>query len=112
MAVFLVLIGGFFGAPLRFFVGRAVRRVPLGTFVINVTGSLLLGMMWAATGGQGAWYTLFGTGVLGAYTTFSTFGVEAVTLWEHGRAELAVLYMIGSALCGLAAAWVGWMMVY
>ncbi|MGB8956035.1 MAG: fluoride efflux transporter CrcB [Tumebacillaceae bacterium] len=112
MAVFFVLIGGFLGAPLRFFVGRVVKKVPLGTFVINVTGSLLLGMMWAATGGQGAWYALLGTGVLGAYTTFSTFGVEAVTLWEQGRSGLALLYVVGSALCGLAAAWLGWIMVY
>ena len=112
MAVFYVLLGGMIGAPLRFFVGRAVRKVPLGTFVINVTGSFLLGLLWAATGGQGAWYSLLGTGLLGAYTTFSTFGVEAVTLWEQGRALLAISYVIASALCGLAAAWAGWIMVY
>lgn len=112
MAFFFVLIGGFLGAPLRFWVGRAVKLVPLGTFVINVTGSLLLGMMWAATGGQGAWYAFVGTGVLGAYTTFSTFSVEAVTLWEQGRSGWAALYVVGSALCGLAAAWLGWIMVY
>lgn len=105
-----VVLGGMIGAPLRFWIGRVVssrwkRAFPLGTFMINVTGSFLLGIVTVATH---SWVQAFlGTGILGAYTTFSTFGVEAVTLIEQKKVGLAASYVVLSALLGLAVAWLG-----
>jgi CrcB protein len=107
-----VLLGGAVGAPLRVWLGRVILKrwsgpFPLHTLLINVLGSLLLGLLVAATGGEGAVWRLFGTGVLGAFTTFSTFGVEAVTLLERGKTALALTYVLTSALLGVLAAWAG-----
>jgi CrcB protein len=111
MAVLWVLLGGFVGAPLRFGFGRWVAKrwrgsFPLGTFLINVIGSLCLGLLYGAQTSQTAWL-LFGTGVLGAFTTFSTFGVETVALFENKRTALALLYVLASALAGILGAALG-----
>jgi fluoride exporter len=112
----MVMLGAPVGAGLRFacsrwMAGRWKGWFPLATFLINVVGSLLLGMLFAATqGGRGdghAMYLLFGTGLLGAFTTFSTFGVEAVTLLQRGKTGTALAYVAGSALLGLLAAGLG-----
>jgi CrcB protein len=106
-----VVLGGMIGAPLRFWIGRVVtqrwkRAFPLGTFLINVTGSFLIELLYAGT--QVAWVKAFvGTGILGAYTTFSTFGVETVTLLEQKKVGMAVGYVVISALVGLGAARLG-----
>lgn len=106
-----VILGALIGAPLRYGIGRAVakryrRAFPLGTFLINVTGSFLLGLLFVAV--QADWARAFlGTGLLGAYTTFSTFGTEAVGLLEQKKVGLAALYVFGSAVVGIAAAWLG-----
>ncbi|TCP55966.1 CrcB protein [Tumebacillus sp. BK434] len=107
----LTLLGGAIGAPLRYGLGRLILKMwrnafPLPTFLINLLGSFCLGLLFAATE-DGPWRWLLGTGLLGAFTTFSTFGVEAVTLLEQGRKGMALCYVLGSALAGMLAAGLG-----
>lgn len=115
----LLLLLGAFGAGLRYALSRLVQRrwrsaFPLATLLINMSGSLALGMLYGLMHSQRISYEiwlLFGTGLLGAFTTFSTFGVEAVALIERKQYGYALFYVFGSALIGLAAAWLGmeWM---
>ena len=116
-AILAVGIGGGIGAILRYLVGAAFLQrfgpgFPWGTFVINVTGSFFIGVI-----AQLALTRAFGitpnvrlfaaTGVLGGYTTFSTFSLDTVTLVEDGAAPLALLYAAGSVIAGLFAAYLG-----
>lgn len=111
MTIALVLIGGAVGAPLRYLTDLFVRsRVdsvfPWGTFIVNVTGSLVLGVTAALVDG-GTWapwlLVLVGTGLCGAFTTFSTFGYETVRLLEEGSLLAAATHSLASLLVGLAA---------
>lgn len=104
---------GAVGSWARFGVGSlvAARRpsvFPLGTFVVNLTGGFLLGLLTglAVTGDP---LLVFGTGLLGGYTTFSTWMVEAQRLGEDGEWRLMWLYLLGSMLAGLAATGLGWL---
>lgn len=111
----LVGAGGFLGAILRHLVGLAiVPRVattfPLHTFLINVTGSLALGVILGAaeTRVLASWIRPgVAVGVLGAYTTFSTFSAETVALVERGEVGMATLYVVGSVAAGLVGVVVG-----
>lgn len=105
----LVGAGGTLGALLRHLVGELVEveRFPLGTLTVNVVGSFVLALVTFA--GSGTDVVLFiGTGVCGSFTTFSSFSVQTVRLWEAGerfRAALnAVLNLIG-ALLAIGLAW-------
>lgn len=103
------------GAPARYLVDgwvqdRTAGAFPWGTFVVNVTGCLLLGVLTGAglhhDLGSGV-RTVLGTGGMGAYTTFSTFTYETVRLAEEGAVEAAFRNAAGSFLFGLAAASAG-----
>lgn len=81
--------------------------VPLGTFLINVTGSLLLGMIagwWMFHTGDPTWKLTLGTGFLGGYTTFSTASVEGARLILSGRAMAAIVHAGGMLIAAIAAA--------
>ena len=111
-----VTIGGAAGAALRHLVGRGVVRLtgeaagfPVAILAINVVGSFVMGalVVWAAQRGLAQWMPLLAGGVLGGFTTFSTFSLEAVRLWERGDTGLAVLYVglsVGLSLAALALA--------
>ena len=112
----LVFVGGGLGATLRHAVNLASLRLvgaalPYGTFFINVTGSLLMGVVV----GLFAWKVslppalrLFvATGILGGYTTFSTFSLETAQLVERGQTWLAIGYVLGSVLLGVAGLFAG-----
>lgn len=110
-----MVVAGGLGAVTRFIVDGVVASrwhgsIPLGTFTINVTGSLLLGLVtgWAlAAGAAEAWTLVLGTGFLGGYTTFSTAMVESARLIRAGRPREA-LGLLGVTWVGaLAAAGVG-----
>lgn len=115
--VLLVIIGGAVGAPLRFLMTVAITNrlhqptFPVATLLINVTGSFLLALLtWTAadrfglsTGAR----ILLGTGLLGAYTTYSTFSVETVLLFERNRTGTALAYIGLTALAALLAAYLG-----
>lgn len=114
--VVLVMVGAAVGAPLRWWVDREVQRrwaplLPWGTFAVNVTGSLLMGVLVAAhvhdAAGDGA-ALLLGVGLLGSLTTFSAFAWETHRLAEDGAGRMVLLNVVGSVAACLAAAWFGW----
>ncbi|NGM12488.1 fluoride efflux transporter CrcB [Verrucosispora sioxanthis] len=115
MTVILVALGAAVGAPLRYLVDRAVQArhgsaFPWGTLVVNVIGSLLLGVLigGAAVGAvPGSLVALLGVGLCGALTTYSTFGYETVRLFEDGARLPALLNAIVSVVAALGAAFVG-----
>ncbi len=106
-----VFLGGGLGAMLRHGINRLcipfASGFPYGTLLINVTGSFLMGAIagWLATRGQTSpTVKLFLlTGVLGGFTTFSAFSLEAVLLWERGRAWQAGGYVMASVGLSLTA---------
>lgn len=108
---------GSLGALLRYFLGVWTGTwwelpFPMGTLLINLSGSLILG--WFSTWTYSlaripSWLKVgFGTGFVGAYTTFSTFSVEMMTLMNHHLFGLAFLYILISSLGGIACAWLGY----
>jgi fluoride exporter len=109
----LVGLGGFLGANVRFILARAVgaavaTRFPLGTFIINIVGSFLLGMLGSVVAQRvspesEALRLALGVGFLGAFTTFSTLEFESHALLEGGESLLAWFNMVGSLTVGLAA---------
>jgi CrcB protein len=111
----LVVVGGMIGAPLRYLTDRAVQSrhdsvLPWGTFAVNVTGSLILGLLTgAAAAGVAASHTqlLLGTGLCGALTTYSTFSYETLRLAEDGARGYALANVVISVLAGLGAAFAG-----
>jgi CrcB protein len=84
---------------------------PWGTFVINVTGSFLLGLFFAVSmerlGVAGFWRPFFAIGFLGAYTTFSTFSLETMNLIESGSFLLATANIVASVLLSLLGVYIG-----
>ncbi|WP_327004048.1 fluoride efflux transporter CrcB [Dactylosporangium sp. NBC_01737] len=109
MTLLLVLLGGAVGAPARYLADRALQdRAPLGTLIVNVFGSALLGVLIGAGDALPvAVKTLVGTGFCGALTTYSTFSLETLRLVEEGMPRKAVVYVTASLLLGLAAATAG-----
>lgn len=114
MTVVLVFVGGMLGAPARYLLDRAVQRrhggaFPWGTFVVNLTGCLILGLLTRAAQSLPKDLVVFaGTGVCGAFTTFSTFGYETTRLLEDGSLPEAGLNALGSVLLGVLAAAAGY----
>jgi CrcB protein len=107
----LVLLGGALGAAGRYTVERAVTerlrpRWPAGTFLVNVTGCLALGLLLGLAP-PGDVTTVLGTGVIGAYTTFSTYAVEVVKADAETSRAAAVAYALGSVLLGVLAGGLG-----
>lgn len=107
--------GGVLGAESRYAISLALPTtaggMPWGTFSINVSGSAALGLVLIVLTERLAHRPLLrttvATGIIGAYTTFSTFAVEAVLLVRGGHAGAAALYLLLSVVCGLLAAWAG-----
>jgi CrcB protein len=110
-----VAIAGAIGAPARYVLERVIRARwpadwPWGTFVVNVSGSLALGVVVGFVLAQGVdpdVRTVVGTGFLGAYTTFSTYAYEAVRVGTVPRRGLAVAYAFGSVAASVLAAAAG-----
>lgn len=111
-SILLVGFGGAIGALGRYAVATLIQggRFPLSTFVVNVTGSFLLGLVLFADVGET--FPLFvGAGVCGAFTTFSTFSVDTVRLVEDGALWTAVVYALGNILISVAAIGIAWFLV-
>ena len=113
LLVAAALAGGV-GAGLRYLVdvlviGGRPARLPLGTLVVNITGSFALGLLTGfgagIIGGNAAW--IIGVGLLGGYTTFSTVSVESVLMMRTGEARRGWLNVAGTLLLGVAAAAAG-----
>lgn len=112
MHLWLIGIAGAAGALARYGIGAAVgvRTFPWATLGINVVGSFLLGILVAAGSGRlSADVRLaLGVGFLGAFTTFSTFSHESVTMVREGHISAAALYVLVSVSAGLAASAFGY----
>ncbi len=116
-AFLAVGIGGAIGAMLRYAVGLAfIQRFgpgfPWGTFAINVSGSFLIGViaqlaLTRSFGVTPAVRLFAATGVLGGYTTFSTFSLDTMVLIGDGALSLSAAYALGSVAAGLLAAYAG-----
>jgi CrcB protein len=113
---FLIGMGGFVGANLRYITQQWAASVwgpafPYGTLIANVVGSFVIGLfLTLATERLNLspnWRYLIATGVLGGYTTFSSFAYETLNLAESGRYGIAALNVIGNVLLGLTAALLG-----
>ncbi len=106
-------MGGAVGAVLRFYLSETLpsEAFPWATLSVNLVGSFLLGIVMAATLVDALGETealLLGVGLLGAFTTMSTFSVETMMMMEDGRWRLASLYVLVSAVVGPLLAWFGW----
>ncbi|MFJ1455510.1 fluoride efflux transporter CrcB [Nocardia sp. N2S4-5] len=107
MTVILVVLGAMIGAPLRYLTDRAVQSrhdsaFPWGTFLVNLTGCLVLGGLAGAAVSTPV-FALLGTGFCGALTTYSTFGYETVRLTEERAYLYAALNVVVSVVAGLGA---------
>jgi CrcB protein len=114
-ALLAVLVAGFAGAVARHEAFSAIQervgtKFPVGILAVNLSGAFVLGLLfgldvmkewphWLATGVQ--------TGFIGAYTTYSTWAVDSLTLARAGTPRLAVLNLMGSLLAGVLLAWAG-----
>lgn len=115
--VLLVGIGGFIGAVLRYSVSGWVQswtrsvRFPYGTLTVNVLGSLIIGILLELAEGRSAFgpeaRALLVIGLLGAFTTFSTFSSETLNLLRNGENLAAGLNLVVQVTMGLAAVWGG-----
>ncbi|MDP1582934.1 MAG: fluoride efflux transporter CrcB [Bradyrhizobium sp.] len=112
----LVFVGGGIGASLRHTVNMVSARglgtaFPWGTFIINISGSLVMGLVagyLAFKGGASQpWRLFLMTGILGGYTTFSAFSLDAALLYERGEIAAALLYVLGSVLLSIAGLFAG-----
>ena len=121
MNLIMVFLGGGFGAVCRYLFGVGYVRLVgvnqpyLSTFMINVLGSLLMGLligvMTRITGVNDRWRLLLGVGVLGGFTTFSTFSLEAVLMIERRAYGVAAAYVLGSTVLGVLGLMLGlWLM--
>lgn len=105
MRLLLVALGGAVGAMARYGVGVASVRfaeagVPIGTWVVNALGCLLIGLALPLVTDDRARLALV-VGVLGSFTTFSTYSADTVLLWEAGERTMAVANALGSVVVGV-----------
>ena len=109
--VFWVVLGGAAGSYARYALAGALndRAHPWGTIAVNVVGSFVLGLligMWGF-GSDSARRIGISVGVLGGFTTFSTFALDTLYLWENGQPWVAIANVVISVLAGIAAAVAG-----
>lgn len=111
-----VALGGAFGAVSRYWLISAIsaynnQRFPWGTLVVNIVGSLLIGMLYVLITERMAlseqWRAILVVGYLGAFTTFSTFSLDALLLAQEGLLLQALAYVVSSVLICLLCAWLG-----
>lgn len=120
MGYLVVFIGGGIGAALRHGVNIAAARAfgtafPYGTLTVNVVGSLAMGLLAAYFAFKGdasqQWRLFLTTGILGGFTTFSAFSLDAALLYERGEVGLAALYVAGSVALSIAGLFAGFALV-
>ena len=116
LAFILIFVGGGFGSMLRHGVNLASAALfgvnfPYGTMIVNITGSFAMGVIagWFALRGQGGqMMSLFlTTGILGGFTTFSAFSLDAALLWERNQTGGAILYVLASVVAAIIGVFAG-----
>jgi fluoride exporter len=107
----MVALGGILGASARYGVGLLLPHTagtfPVGTLLINVVGGFLIGVLIDAVAGRPLLRPFAVTGILGGFTTFSTYAVDAEQLLAAGRLAPAGAYLVGTLVGALAATWLG-----
>jgi CrcB protein len=112
----MVVLGGGIGSAARYVIGTEIAariggRFPLGTLVVNVSGSFLIGLFMTLLTERlqphPNWRLLLVTGFLGGYTTFSTFEYETFRAVQDGGRWIGLLNVLGSVLLGYMAVWIG-----
>jgi CrcB protein len=112
----MVGLGGALGSILRFWLGgyigyRTGSRFPYGTFVVNSTGSFLIGLVVTLLAEKGHWNPnwryLIPIGFVGGYTTFSTFELETLRSFQDGELLIATLNVLLSVIVGFVSVWLG-----
>ncbi len=119
ISLLLVMIGGALGAGARYLTGRLMLSLlgfnyPWGTLTVNLVGGMLMGLLVGVLARMSVpgetWRLLLGAGVLGGFTTFSSFALEAVNMIERGTPGMAIGYalvsVIGSVLALFAGLWI------
>lgn len=110
----LVGLGGAAGSMLRYAFAVWLKHVsfPLATFLVNIIGSFIIGIVFAYALRNESfdlnWRTFLAAGLCGGFTTFSAFSLESLQLLQQQRIGLFFLYVVGSILLGLAAVWLGY----
>ncbi len=104
MTYILIAVGGAAGSLVRYSLGKYISEgsktaFPIGTFIINITGAVLLGIV-SSIGVSSNMMLLLGDGFLGAYTTFSTFMYEGFNLFQEKEKLNAFIYILGSLILG------------
>jgi CrcB protein len=116
MGYLIVFLGGGLGAALRHGINLAAARAlgtafPYGTLLINITGSFIMGLVAAYFAFKGDasqhWRLFLTTGILGGYTTFSAFSLDAALLYERGEIGMAALYVIASVALSIVGLFAG-----
>jgi len=110
-----VMVGGAVGSGARYLTGRAMTALlgagyPFGTLAVNLVGGLLMGVLVGVLARNSApegWRLLLGVGVLGGFTTFSSFSLDVVTMIERGAPGLALGYVLVSVIGSIAALFAG-----
>ncbi len=114
--ILLIGLGGGIGSIARYLCQRWVaiyypHPFPLGTFAVNITGCLLIGIFWGLSfrsfDSTESWKLFLMTGLCGGFTTFSAFTLEGVGLLKENRTGLFFLYTAGSVIAGLLATYAG-----
>ena len=112
----MIAIGGALGSVARYAaVGYLTPmlnyRFPFGTFIVNISGSFLIGIAYVVLVEKAIipseWRLFFITGILGGYTTFSSFSLEVLQAWQQGHPLNSMLYATGSVFLGLLFAYIG-----
>jgi CrcB protein len=120
LALFLIFLGGGIGSVARHIVNQICAAVlginfGWGTLFVNILGSFLMGVLagWFALKGEaGQLSRLFvTTGILGGFTTFSAFSLDAVLLWQRGQTASAIIYVVASVLLAVLGLFAGLVMV-
>lgn len=114
MSILFVAIGGFFGAIARYGTSLLFLRLKksghLATMCVNLLGAFLIGMAAHAAWQNPHWQLLAVTGFLGAFTTFSTFMLDTVSMIENGKRMSPFLYVMGTLIGGILLFIAGWKM--
>jgi CrcB protein len=118
---FLIALGGACGAMSRYGIAQMVNTYlsaihwPVATFAVNFTGSFAIGAVYVLITEKSAlhsdWRYVLIVGFLGAFTTFSTFSLEAVSLFEAGKALLAASYMFATLASCILGCWLGILLI-
>lgn len=116
MTYLAIACGGAAGACARYWLYNAhpllQQKTGLATLIVNVLGSFLMGLLFVVVSERSGlspyWRSLLGVGFLGAFTTYSTYSLDALQLLQRGENALALVYLLGTLVACVIAVWAGY----